>query len=477
MNQARKETLWIILTVWILIAGFSLLFPGGGNAGPAGLSFYSFTELWTPAKNTPEDAARTDSLIQSYSARAANPETIQRDTLTGLPVIDLTRQGFLNEEIPQALIPFFQALKEVANTQQIKIVHYGDSQIEGDRISASLRKLFQSDFGGKGTGFIPLSDPASVWAYERNTSANWKRHTVFQNKHPEKIYGISGTSFRFARTEIKDSIAPDSISVRVVDGNKANLNFKLNYVNGFDVAKLSFAPLQNPCLMTIKSGDSVLGKIQLSGTEVWNETILPLTSAHTRFSLQFEADKSPTFYGLSLEGNTGVQVDNYAIRGHTGDGLNQIPLPLIADQFRKQNIKLVILQYGNNAIPFLDSVGECKQFEEIYYRLYSRFRQQVPEAAVLIIGVGDMITRIQGNEVTWPLLKEFRNAQKRAAERSGCAFWDLFEAMGGERSLLAWHEKKLASKDGHLSPSGQQLIAGKLYEDILAAYLRYQKTQ
>jgi hypothetical protein len=61
--------------------------------------------------------------------------------------------------------------------------------------------------------------------------------------------------------------------------------------------------------------------------------------------------------------------------------------------------------------------------------------------------------------------------------RAGCAFWDLYAAMGGERSLLTWHEQKLASLDGHLSPNGQALIARKLYEDLMQGYQQYLQTQ
>lgn len=477
MNKARKEILWIIIALWLGISGLSLLFPGGGAKGPLGLSFYNFNELWSVSDNSPEDAALTDSLIRYYTAQARKLEENPSDSLLPFPEIDLSRKGFLNDPMPEALIPFFQALDSVASGTRMKIAHYGDSQIEGDRITAHLRKLFQSTFGGRGTGFIPLSDPATVWAYERKGSANWKRHSVFQNKLPEGLYGISGTAFRFARTEIKDSISPDSVSVRVVDGRNAFLKFNMVNVGAYENIKLAYATPGSATQLTVKLSDSSRIKQTLEGTGRWNEFILPVPSGTRTFELEFEAEKSPVLYGLYMDSKGGVQVDNYAIRGHAGEGLLSIPGDILADQAAKQNIKLFIFQYGNNAIPYLDSIGECKAFEQVYYRIFSKFRQTVPNAAVLVIGVGDMLTRVQGQDVTWPLLKEFRDAQKRAAERAGCAFWDLFEAMGGERSLLAWHEQKLAAKDGHLSPAGQQLIAGKIHEDLMAAYIRYKNSK
>ena len=53
------------------------------------------------------------------------------------------------------LFPFFEALGN-ADSVKLHIMHYGDSQIEGDRISACLRDSFQSKFGGSGPGVLPL---------------------------------------------------------------------------------------------------------------------------------------------------------------------------------------------------------------------------------------------------------------------------------------------------------------------------------
>jgi len=36
----------------------------------------------------------------------------------------------------------------------VRVLHYGDSQIEGDRISSFLRNRFQKKFGGYGVGLV-----------------------------------------------------------------------------------------------------------------------------------------------------------------------------------------------------------------------------------------------------------------------------------------------------------------------------------
>ena len=50
----------------------------------------------------------------------------------------------------------------------VHIMHYGDSQLEEDRISATIREALQAEFGGGGPGMLPAvlnipSQSTSVW--------------------------------------------------------------------------------------------------------------------------------------------------------------------------------------------------------------------------------------------------------------------------------------------------------------------------
>ncbi|MCF0196811.1 MAG: hypothetical protein HUK03_06205, partial [Bacteroidaceae bacterium] len=52
---------------------------------------------------------------------------------------------------------YFDALYEALEDcqgQSVRIVHYGDSQLEEDRITSYLRERFQSQFGGSGVGMM-----------------------------------------------------------------------------------------------------------------------------------------------------------------------------------------------------------------------------------------------------------------------------------------------------------------------------------
>ena len=65
-------------------------------------------------------------------------------------------------ELPQSLpqtklhLPVFYAALQTSAKRSVRIVHYGDSQIEEDRISMILRRRLQDRFGGGGIGLLPM---------------------------------------------------------------------------------------------------------------------------------------------------------------------------------------------------------------------------------------------------------------------------------------------------------------------------------
>ena len=53
------------------------------------------------------------------------------------------------------LYTFFQKLDN-AKAKKVRIMHYGDSQIEADRITSRLRERLQKEFGGYGAGALSV---------------------------------------------------------------------------------------------------------------------------------------------------------------------------------------------------------------------------------------------------------------------------------------------------------------------------------
>ena len=107
------------------------------------------------------------------------------------------------------LDPFFDAL-EAARERPVRIMHYGDSQLEGDRISSVLREAFQERFGGSGVGLAPAVQTIPTYTLSQSVSPEGlSRHIVYGPKDmrlDSKAYGVMGqtatlngpTTFRFS---------------------------------------------------------------------------------------------------------------------------------------------------------------------------------------------------------------------------------------------------------------------------------------
>ena len=146
-------------------------------------------------------------------------------------------------------------------------------------------------------------------------------------------------------------------------------------------------------------------------------------------------------------------------------------------QLKKLNVKLVIFQYGNNVVPSVKSDKGCQLIGDMYTRLFLRFKSAAPGISILVIGAGDMSTMIDGTYASYPFIPKIRDAQKNAALKAGCAFWDLFEMMGGANSVTTWTNSGLGSHDGHFTNKGQKIIGKELFNALMVEYNQYQFRQ
>ena len=78
--------------------------------------------------------------------------------------------------------------------------------------------------------------------------------------------------------------------------------------------------------------------------------------------------------------------------------------------------------------------------------------------------------------VSYPNIEQIRDAQRNAAFRSGSAFWDLYEAMGGHNSMVSWvhNDPPQAEADyTHFNPAGARVIGKMMYDALIEEYYRH----
>ncbi|MBI2418507.1 MAG: hypothetical protein HYV28_11535 [Ignavibacteriales bacterium] len=469
---AAKQALKTILLLLIYLLFFS--FAGNGIAVPGTslvLSFKPYAELFTfkgPIENT-----KADALIASYLAGDKSAD--------GSP----TRENVFINPVHDGVSPldnFFEALTSDAPHRLIRVAHYGDSQLEGDRITMQIRERLQKAFGGSGYGFVPISDIATPISYERTSTENLIKYNVFSQKLSAGIpYGLSGTAYKFVyQMNMKEGMTADSLrsdtatvattqsdTIKRFSGASASFRFTRN--KSFNTASLLFGRVTGPTEIAI-TGDngielfkgSLNDNISYQENEL-NRLVLPAEKMQRNCKITFAGDNSTVFYGLYLDPDKDVQVDNYSIRGHSGNGLLLLNEQFSRLQLQYLDTKLVILQYGGNTVPYIDNVKEKKYIKDMYSSVIMKIRKII------------MAKAYEGEYRTYPGLTMVRDALRETALENGCAFWDVFEMMGGENSILKWSEKGLAAKDGHFSISGEEVVARELVKQIEREYAVYKK--
>ena len=163
MKLKQLETVLILFFSGLLLALYSYYRPEISMSFLKGetvnFDFIPFDKLLTLSLKSNHNSkadSLTDKLLAQSLTDTATVKVEPSKKEQEMPFLSLPSS---NEGIGP-LDNFFSALKLDAPKKVVRIAHYGDSQIEGDRISSNLRTKFIHEFGGEGVGFIPFEDIA-----------------------------------------------------------------------------------------------------------------------------------------------------------------------------------------------------------------------------------------------------------------------------------------------------------------------------
>jgi lysophospholipase L1-like esterase len=471
-----------------LLLGFAAIYPrlrpyvtwGGPEAdNREGLQYVGLREVFDFGSGGAP--ARTDSVVENLYAQrdqaaVTDPGTEASEAST--PKLrkarDTTRHPKLVNpgELGQGseLDAFFQALAALEHQgvdELFRIAHYGDSQIEGDRISRFLRDSLQKRFGGNGMGYIPFQEPAERFRINREREGFWRRMTFFQNKYAAERYGPSGAVFKID--------PPDSLPDPPPPPYTSRCRFSWSEAVTFDRAKLLYGQSDGPWRLRTALGDTLFRDTTIRRSSAFNILPLQVTAADGQLDVEIQAKRSPELYGLMLDPDTGLQVDNFGMRGSSGYGHLHMKKPLIAEELQRLNYRLIILQFGGNVVPYADEL-DWAYFEHATYSTIRRLQDACPNASIMVVSVSDQARKVKGEYRSYPTIPRLRSVQLRAAKRAGVAFFDLYKAMGGPGSIISWvrHKPALAGYDyAHFTRAGQRLVANLLLRRLIGTYEDY----
>ena len=451
-----REVLAFIAGVMALLGLLWLVTPADGvNLGPLNLRFASYQRTLRDAH---EQKVDVDSVLMAVESRFK----MEADTLSYYRrfFYENPDRIFLPGDDYRFFDPVFRQM-EGATDHLVRVVHYGDSQSELDRISQDLREALQERFGGSGTGLFPALGNVPSASISKAASGSFTQYTMYGDSTTQRAghnrYGILA--------QVVQLTGSGTLTLRGTKNKNAREGVKT-----FESVSVLYGKGENLVVKAASGTDKPEPEVRKgdNGTTLltWRFS-QPVEKA----TLTFQGNAE--LYGIGADGNAGVAVDNVPLRGCSGTIFTRISKPLMTDSFALTDTRLIILQFGGNMMPMIRGAKQIEPYQEQIAKQIAYFHEVAPQAKILFIGPSDMGKSVNGRVVTWPHLPELVDSLKATALRNDAAYWDLYRMMGGENSMAQWvrHSPPYAGPDYiHFTPAGAQKVGDALSRSFLTYY-------
>src|SRR5664280_305430 len=379
--------------------------------------------------------------------------------------LDSDTTANLTGGLKNILAPFIDSISE--SKRQVRIMYYGDSQIEGDRITSYLRHALREGRNGTGPGLflpvMPVMYTKSIWL---KSSASWERYNYLSYKAGEISHNRLGPFMAICRFlppgEITSS--PEKAFVRIRPSKYADSSSAK-----FDHLRIFYSNPSGKVSIKVTADNANVLTDSLKKSSELNEVSCYLGGAKD-IVLEFEGMVSPDIYGISIESRDGIIVDNIPQRGSAGLEFTMTDKKNLHETYEKLQPDLIILQFGLNIVKNVRN--DYSYYKRGLYRQIERVKEVAPGAAVMMIGVTDMASGEGDSLESYRNIPSIIRSQREAAEEAGAIFWDAYSAMGGKSSIIRWSKSKppLAQTDYvHFTYQGADTISKMLYGYIVSS--------
>jgi lysophospholipase L1-like esterase len=363
-----------------------------------------------------------------------------------------------------SLTAFYQALWRTESKLPgavTRVLHYGDSPVTADSITADARSLFQEHYGDAGHGFVLIAKPWA-WYGHRGIEVQgkgWHIAPATQARARDGFHGLGGVSFEGE---------PGASSHIVLKEEHARM-------------ELQFLRQPGGGVLAAESGGQEIASVDTDGPDKepgFEMTELPPGARDINltvergpvrmFGASFERDQPGVIYNsLGLNGGQVQAVVRYFDKRQW------------TEELRHMQPDLVVLNYGTNESVYAEYIeryyaGELRE-------VIRRVKAAVPSASVLVMSPMDRGQRdSSGHIVTVPTVPRLVEIQKQTAAEMDCAFFNTFQAMGGEGTMARWYESqpRLVSADFmHPLPGGARKVGTLLYHALDSGFQQFKARQ
>jgi lysophospholipase L1-like esterase len=343
---------------------------------------------------------------------------------------------------------------KIVDSGTVNIVHIGDSHIQADLLTATVRKGLQQHFGNAGRGL--------VFPYQ-----------LARSNAPADISSSSNSSWEFSRLATADQNIPEGIGGYCIRTNRrgATINLNLKPVDGeeqsFTKYKL-FIDRDAAADWNFTTGninDLIDLEKNSNDSLFYREVKLPV--AVNGFSLVLASDNLHSFYGVSLEtGQRGIIYHSIGVNGARYDQYNQTPL--FWQQLPALKADIYIVSMGTNE-------AQAGSFDEGAFTaqvtlFLQKLRAVSPNAAILISTAPDSYKGNRSNRI----LQQLNASLYKYCSKNNIALWDIYRVANGYGAARNWLRTGLMNRDRiHFTAKGYQLQGQLLLNVLLNGYNKF----
>lgn len=369
------------------------------------------------------------------------------------PCVKLGKDGSCERT---ALDPFFAALDAVAQKQpgsHATVTTLGNSLIASDHVTDIVRERLVERFGDGGRGYL-LTDRTSKVAGRRVRtgygSKTWKVNTFAQRPPDRPIFGFAGSSHESTR-------AGDRTVWKIM---------------GADTGRLFYLDHPEASSFTLSVDGQEIATIQPDASEPTDKMFdFTLPEGGKKLTLTAQGPEVVLF-GVALEKNEpGVTWDTLGVPASDSQiYVDKTNNDIFVRQLGARSPDLLVPMVGGNETRSLAFKWTTPEEVRGYYgRMIDLMRQSAPDAACLAVSPIDAAkaTAAGAKLTTRPQLLTVVAIEKEVAREKGCAYFDLFAAMGGKGSLQRFRRAGYVHDD-LVHPKGRGGdILGQLFADAL----------
>lgn len=457
----KSFRIFIFMTLAIAMLGLVCAFwpKDGINIAGQNLHFPTLTKILNPQRQLDVEAflARQDSLDAVIKTRQDSLAHFRHQ-------VDSSEIRFWFPNNDDSFFdPIFAQMEHARSTGHVvRVLHYGDSQIESDRMSRRLRTYLQGKFGGGGPGLVPFSTLIPTLAVSTYGTGSLQRQSPFGDSTVVRANGNYGPM-------VQDFRINGSASSTITAATHNSCDHRLYHFSQF---KMIFCNRPGPISVHFADRRGSYADDQTCETEGVHAMSWHLDSTTTSVSISVTG--TADIYGIMVDDGPGVAVDNIPLRGCSGHQFTQINADQLTAAYSQMNVGLIIMQFGGNSVPYISGQASIDNYCKSMGQQIDRLHKCCPGAKILFIGPSDMTTSNNGELHSYTCLPRLIETLQATANAHGAAYWSIYHAMGGHNSMEAWVNQGLGGPDYiHFTTKGVDIMGDRLVKAFDNMYQIY----